>query len=321
MFRGKSMGGGPAGNIIRTAGRAVARAANTPTNRPSSPTSTSRATRRPGGSANFHGLSSSTSLSQYPVSTTNGVPAGWHFCNPYCDEFEWVTEDGIEIENGARVYEDSMEWSVPTLDEVHGAVSAIHEVFGQEENDEAGQARKYTGLVNRISPVGSDVDWIEPCLEMRLGGFGVERVYDAFHLLQTDPSVQKMVMSVSSDKAVWEAIMNNEAVQHLRNSFHEAKDEVRQNLEETSPDKHSENESTNIVRWIFDNTKTRVMEVIERITELMNHLFHSGNENDDKKRSGEGMNVLEEKLRTSFLISIVVLLVVMVTRAHKTSSS
>ena len=104
-------------------------------------------------------------------------------------------------------------------------------------------------------------------------------------------------------------------------SFRAAKDEVRQNLEETSPDKHSENESTNIVRWIFDNTKTRVMEVIERSTELMNHLFHSGNENDDKKRSGEGMNVLEEKLRTSFLISIVVLLVVMVTRAHKTSSS
>lgn len=50
--------------------------------------------------------------------------------------------------------------------------------------------RKYTGLVNRISPVESEVDWIEPCLELRLGGFGVERVYDAFHLLQTDPSVQ-----------------------------------------------------------------------------------------------------------------------------------
>lgn len=61
--------------------------------------------------------------------------------------------------------------------------------------------------------------------------------------------------------------------------------------------------------------------MIERIAELMNHLFQNGNENDDKKRSGEGMNVLEEKLRTSFLISIVVLLVVMVTRAHKASSS
>ncbi|CAK9310804.1 unnamed protein product [Citrullus colocynthis] len=320
MFRGKSMGGGPAGNIIRTAGRAVTRAATTPANRPSSPTSTSRATRRHSRSANFHGLTSTSSPSQCPVSATDGFAAGWHFCNPYCDEFEWVTKDGIESENAARVSDDSIGWSVPSLDEVHGAVSAIHQVFGQE-NDEAGRVGKYTGLVNRVSPVGSEVDWVEPCLELQLGGRGVQRFYDAFHLLQTDPSVQRMVMSVSSDKAVWDAIMNNEAVQHLRNSFYEAKDEAPQDSEESSTDGPSNNESTNVVRWIFDNTKTKVMEVIERITELMNHLFQNGNGNDDKKRRGEGRDLLEEKLITSFLISIVVLLVVMVTRAHKASSS
>lgn len=66
---------------------------------------------------------------------------------------------------------------------------AERRVFGQE-NDEAGRVGKYTGLVNRVSPVGSEVDWVEPCLEVQLDGRGVERVYDAFHLLQTDPSVQ-----------------------------------------------------------------------------------------------------------------------------------
>lgn len=125
------MGGGSAGNIIRTASRAVARAGvagagNGAVNRPSSPTSSSRATHRHGGSANFHGLSSSASLNHCPVSATCGGAAGWHFCSRYCDEFEWIYEDGIESENVARVSEDALGWSVPSLDEVRGAVSAIH---------------------------------------------------------------------------------------------------------------------------------------------------------------------------------------------------
>lgn len=64
-----------------------------------------------------------------------------------------------------------------------------HRAFGQD-NDEPGRVGMYTGLVNRVYPGGSEVDWVEPSLELQLGGRGVERVYDAFHLLQTDPSVQ-----------------------------------------------------------------------------------------------------------------------------------
>lgn len=98
-----------------------------------------------------------------------------------------------------------------------------------------------------------------------------------------------------------------------------AKDDAPQNSEDSSPDEPSE-DSTNIVRWIFDNTKTKVMEVIDRITELMNHLFENGNhDGDNKKRGGEGWDILEEKIRSSFLISIVVLLVVMISRTHNAS--
>ncbi|XP_022156582.1 uncharacterized protein LOC111023458 [Momordica charantia] len=325
MFGRQGMGGG---NIIRTASRAVARAsgglqdaaATATATRPSSPTSTSRATHRHGGSANFHGLASTSASSQShcPVSATCGVAAGWPFCNRYCDEFVWISE---ERENGGRVCsEDGVGcWSVPSVDEVHGAVSALHQVFG-EEKDDSGRVGKYMGLANRVSSVGSGSDWVEPCLELQMGGRGVERVFDAFHLLQTDPSVQRMVMSVSSDKAVWDAILNNQAVQHLKNSFYEAKDDSPQSSEESSPDKPPD-ESTSVIQWMFDNTKTRVMEVIERITELVNHLFENVNDDyeDEKKRGAEAMDPFEEKLRTSFFISIVVLLLVMVSRAHKAS--
>ncbi|KAI5011491.1 hypothetical protein ZWY2020_013628 [Hordeum vulgare] len=43
-------------------------------------------------------------------------------------------------------------------------------------------------------------------------------------LLQEDASVQKMVMALSTDKAVWDAVMNNEVVQEFKKSFQDAKE-------------------------------------------------------------------------------------------------
>lgn len=44
------------------------------------------------------------------------------------------------------------------------------------------------------SPNGSELDWVEPSLHLcnsrMLQPHGSDRVYDAFHLLQTEPSVQ-----------------------------------------------------------------------------------------------------------------------------------
>lgn len=50
------------------------------------------------------------------------------------------------------------------------------------------------GLVDRVSSVGSELDWMEPsaylCNSKMLQPHASERVYDAFHLLQTESSVQ-----------------------------------------------------------------------------------------------------------------------------------
>ncbi|XP_028082659.1 uncharacterized protein LOC114283978 [Camellia sinensis] len=58
----------------------------------------------------------------------------------------------------------------------------------------------------------------DPRMLKSLGYYG--RVDDAFRLLQSEPSVQRMVTSISSDKAVWDAILNNEAVQNLQKSLY-----------------------------------------------------------------------------------------------------
>jgi hypothetical protein len=89
-----------------------------------------------------------------------------------------------------------------------------------------------------------------------------------------------------------------------------------ENNKPQSPDESSDgsNEASNILSWIFDNTKTKFMEVIEKITKLVNELFPS---TDNDKTTAGATNPFQEKLKTSFLLSVVVLLIVVVTRAHK----
>ncbi|KAJ0041982.1 hypothetical protein Pint_17192 [Pistacia integerrima] len=117
-----------------------------------------------------------------------------------------------------------------------------------------------------------ELDWVEPSLHLSnsrmLQPYGPDRVYDAFHLLQTEPSIQRMVVSLSSDQAVWKAVLNNEGGSGTEGVF----------LCSSLPD---------------DETPTT-----------------------GSKTAG-ATDPFEEKLRTSFLLSVMVLLVVVVTRAGR----
>lgn len=78
------------------------------------------------------------------------------------------------------------------------------------------------------------------------------------------------------------------------------------------------NPVTQVLRWIFINTKERVIEVLEKITKVVNGLIRPMNK-DQKPRTdaGVGLDSFDEKLRSSFFLSIVVLLIVVVSRSRK----
>jgi hypothetical protein len=138
-------------------------------------------------------------------------------------------------------------------------------------------------------------------------GFG--NVDDAFSLLQIDPSVQRMVSSISSDKAVWDAILSNNAVQNLQQSLSAAK-EVRPQSSSEKPDL-----ATMIVDWILDIAKAKVLELIEQFISLVTMIFQP----PEQKKKFAAQNTdgrLDEKLRSSLLLSVIILLIVVVTRAH-----
>ncbi|KAB2596510.1 hypothetical protein D8674_031960 [Pyrus ussuriensis x Pyrus communis] len=147
---------------------------------------------------------------------------------------------------------------------------------------------------------------------------GSEGVYDAFHLLQIESSVQRMVMALSSDTAVWDAVMNNEVVRELRESsyagWYADKDNSSDSPQENSDDNNDK--ATNIVKWIFQDTMAKVMEAIEKITKVMGDLFQPPSSGNVK---AEASNRFVDKLKTSFILSVVVLLIVVVIRTHKAS--
>lgn len=84
--------------------------------------------------------------------------------------------------------------------------------------------------------------------------------------------------------------------------------------DESTGSSDDSNEATNILRWIVDKTKAKFVEVINKITELMNKLLEPA---DDEKTTAGATDPFKEKLKTSFLLSVVVLLIVVLGRANK----
>ncbi|OMO94870.1 hypothetical protein CCACVL1_05739 [Corchorus capsularis] len=289
---------------------------------------------------------SSGNCSPLPISANSGLPSNWHgfVASPASsasscgdDEFEWVSVDESEGGRGRQhgFFDDYVLAPVPSVGEVQNVVSALQRVFDpsscpqlirdkfsyHSSRDIAYQIPSPTGSMRRIHSAGSDLDWMEPSLHLyntrALQPYGTNRVYDAFHLLQTEPAVQKMVLSLSSDKAVWNAVLKNEVVRELRESFYAAGENGALSSEGSSDENSDEsNKATNIVMWIFDNTKAKIMDIFDKITKLVNELFKMPPPDYEKGAAEGTLGPFEERLRTSFLLSVVVLLVVVVARAN-----
>lgn len=338
------MGGG--GGMLRAAGRAMTRTGvtNGGIQDPFASSPASSSTTPTGNASVGHGdhnklgssfsgsngltlSAASGSLLNLPVAATGGWSGGaFSFINSGgYEDFEWVSEEGTEEE-------DSVFGSVPSVDEVHDAVSALQQVFdgssfsqlvrdkyeSYPENGGGYQSPIATGMVHQAPSFGSGSDWMEPsvqlCHSRVLQPHAYDQVYNAFDLLRTEPSVQRMVISLSSDKAVWDAVMNNEVVREIKEMYNNG---ISQD-EESSDDTPGENNAAvDFIKWVFDNTMVKANEVFKKITRLVIELLNSHNDDGVNKKGKDAKfnNWLEEKLKTSVLLSIVVMLVVMVSRA------
>ncbi|KAL9691643.1 hypothetical protein QQ045_012068 [Rhodiola kirilowii] len=343
---GGSGGGSGGGNMLRTLARTVSRtsaaAGNTTIQEPfnsSSSSSLNKSIKTPTSptvtkSRNNHLLSlssppSSSHFSPFVTSPTGHHHRSWRSpSSSVCDDFEWIcADDGFE---DASSFDDFVLGPAPSRHEAQSAVTALQQVietapfshfvrdkYGTNmETDVSGRAVSPTRFNRRTACSISESDWAEPSLQLCNAGMlqrcGSGTVYDAFHLLQTDPSVQRMVISLSSDPAVWNAVLNNEVVQELRQSISPGDNNSIASLETDFEDSEA---AASILKWILDNTKAKVMEIIEMINKLVNDLFQPLEGHD--KPSTTSADQFEEKLRYSLMLTVVVLLIVAVARGKR----
>ncbi|KAL8160298.1 hypothetical protein V2J09_001835 [Rumex salicifolius] len=241
------------------------------------------------GSKSTSAYSSSVALSD--SSFNLGFGTAWPLSS-FCDESDWIYVDD----------ESSFETEIDTFD---------HCVFGSAPSEIEAHAALHSIQQTLPTSCHSDSDWIEPSsfCEQSVSS-GISRVYDAFHLLQTESSVQRMVISLSSDKAVWNAVLNNQVVKEVREAF--CKDEANA-LGNSGSEPNPSKSPTNVLSWILNNMRAKFMDFLEGITTLMTNQFRPPSENHHE--SSESTDGFGELVKSAFMLTAIVLLIVVMTRA------
>ncbi|PAN39452.1 hypothetical protein PAHAL_7G243800 [Panicum hallii] len=214
--------------------------------------------------------------------------------------------------------QDAVFGAPPTDDEVRAAVASIKQVFEKPSavdsagpelalalpisgHTSSGIFENHFAIDSDASEVGSD-EWSESAMPVHNSSALLTKehqsVLDAFRLLNEDPSLQKIVMALSTDKAVWQAVTNNEVVQEFKRSFQDAKETVL---------KESSTAPPGFMMWVLENTQEKIKEFLEKILGLVNMLFQAGDKDYD---------VSDDVVRMSFMLSVFVFIVVTIARIH-----
>ncbi|KAF1001498.1 uncharacterized protein LOC141704896 [Apium graveolens] len=129
------------------------------------------------------------------------------------------------------------------------------------------------------------------------------RVKEAYHLMRTDSKVWNVLMSISSDKAVWNAVLSNRAVRDLRGFLKQAR----------ISDEELDWAATTL-RWLLKITKSIFAEIMEKLGLLIGETVQKvkvGNLSSKVVKNFDG------RLEMLFLLSVVILIIVVVTRSQE----
>ncbi|XVF22823.1 hypothetical protein REPUB_Repub12eG0204100 [Reevesia pubescens] len=213
--------------------------------------------------------------------------------NEICKKLEAI--EGKENKTVSGSFNNFILGPVPSKPEVENALAALQ------------------SFIHGIPSSRPELKWLQPfldsCESSRLLTKGLGRVCDVFILLLAEPSVKRLVISLASDKVVWDAIMNNELVRKLCNLPHPAVENGRPWNSTAETDLGND-----ILQWILDLTKAMVTELVLKFQSLLNEVFQTGRR---EKPNEETRDQLEEKIRSSLLLSIVIMLIVIVSRVQR----
>ncbi|WOL10201.1 hypothetical protein Cni_G18955 [Canna indica] len=328
------------GSVLRTVGRAVAGSV-------SGSLSAARAAKPPTGVPMSASSSGATSprASPSPAFASAEDASAWSSRSCLVDE-EWervgeedaLWHDDVVVDGAfsrCNFVERFVFAPAPSREEAEEAVSTLQQmlapvdcsqVIGHEsqvEDDEYDAVDEEISSVDAVhsdsaseSSEGCQSDWIEPEMQLYRSNSSQsneqEKVLHALHLFKTSTSLQRVVISISSDKAVWDAILNNPAIQELKQSLCEgASTGASDSNMMEKPDEAAANADLGLLAWIFRNAKAKIAEFIDKITKLANEIFPSQKIEMD---TDEGF---DDVVRSSLLISVMVFMLIIMKRLKK----
>ncbi|XP_066322262.1 uncharacterized protein [Miscanthus floridulus] len=300
----------PGRRLLRLSSRAVRSSSSSSALGPGAGASTSAGSPRPRAVAGGRPLRASSP----PPPSAVAAAAYWESRALRRDGEEGDWEEVVAGAPGTGEMEEEDEeyrvvfWSPPTIDEVTGAVTSIQEVFenplGQDSDTTDRQRALLSASVHSSGNSSGSDDWIEPAAYVLNSTALLSRehrnVLDAFRLLQKDPTVQKMVLSLSCDKAVWNAVMNNEAVQDFRRSLHDGKENDK---------KGNTDGPAEVLKWILESAQAKIVEFFENVMKIISMLIHP-EEDEDKP------DAYSDAVKVSFMLTVFVFTVVAIARIN-----
>ncbi|PKU83394.1 uncharacterized protein LOC110105132 [Dendrobium catenatum] len=142
-------------------------------------------------------------------------------------------------------------------------------------------------------------------------------IVDALHLLWTNPTFKNMVISLATDKAVWNAIMKNKMVQEFKSTYHPEK--YLKHVELPPPSSQAQwsdaapNLFAQILSFLCRIAKAVVMKFIDDIISLVNKLF-------DQHMSEFTTEIASELVKYAFMLSVLVFIIVILKRSMTSSA-
>ncbi|KAL3743763.1 hypothetical protein ACJRO7_018949 [Eucalyptus globulus] len=139
---------------------------------------------------------------------------------------------------------------------------------------------------------------------------GWGRVQRALHLLLTEPAFKRLVIMVVLDEAIWSAIMNNPSVQNFQEWLYSDGTESPQIREEEIV------RVTNSLQWLLDILKDKIMVHVSKFKLLLNGTFRP-----PQPATPAAAAELDEQVRSSLLLSVLIILVIVLARLRDASRS
>ncbi|KAG6481721.1 uncharacterized protein LOC122016955 [Zingiber officinale] len=313
------------GSVLRAMGRAVGGGVLGPLS--------SVRTKPPSGAMRVS--SSSGAASPTFASAENGSSSIWSShsgCLADLEDWERVADEAPlwdeEVKEDRHVF-----GSAPSREEAEDAVSTLRQMLGPvvfphivnyepklEDYDSSEAIDKNIAQMNMIYNSSSEStdelchpDWIEPSMQVYSSDISNykerQNALDALQLFNANATLQRMVVSISSDEAVWDAVMNNKTVQELKKTFLEGASESS----ETGSSEERVDTNTGPLGWMFENAKTKLIEFIDKITRLAKQMFLF------QKNETDGNDAFEDAVRSSLLVSIFVFVIVIMKRLQTAS--